>query len=250
MKINIHISTYIFLLISFLSGYFEYMYLFLITIFIHEYGHFLFGQLVGYKNTIINIYPFGGITQFNTDLNTPIYKEFISLIGGLIFQILFILVINKMYHFGYITNHVYIILNRINYLLISFNFMPILPLDGGKLFGIILDCFLPYKTSNIISIIISIIFTLIFLLSNISLFRIILSIFLIKSIALELINLKYKYNKFLFERYINKYNFKRIKFINSINCFKRDYNHFINNVYERKYLRNLFDKRGGSMLKY
>ena len=139
MKINIHISTYIFLLISFLSGYFEYMYLFLITIFIHEYGHFLFGLLVGYKNTIINIYPFGGITQFNTDLNTPIYKEFISLIGGLLFQIVFLILINKLFYFGYITNHVYIILSRINFILISFNFMPVLPLDGGRLLFLIIE---------------------------------------------------------------------------------------------------------------
>ena len=91
MKINIDISTYIFLLLSFLSGYFEYMYIFLLIIFIHECGHAIFGLLVGFYHPIINIYPFGGLTIFNEELNTSIYKEFISLIGGIIFQILFFL---------------------------------------------------------------------------------------------------------------------------------------------------------------
>ena len=250
MKINIHISTYIFLLIAFLSGYFEYMYLFLISIFVHEYGHFLFGLLVGYNNTIINIYPFGGITIFNTELNTPLYKEFISLIGGLIFQIIFMFLIYKLYNYGLITNHVYIIINRINFILISFNFMLITPLDGGRLLNIILQLFLPYKLSNIICIIVSSIFVIIFLISSISLFRILLCLFLIKNIIFEVINLENKYYSFLYERYINKYNFKRIVFINNINYFKRDCIHFINNVYERNYLSKLFDKRTENMLKY
>ena len=56
MKIKIHDSTYIFLLISFLSGYFEYVYLLLIIIFIHEMGHFLFGLFCGINVSCVIIY--------------------------------------------------------------------------------------------------------------------------------------------------------------------------------------------------
>ena len=69
MKVKIHTSTYIVLLFSFLSGYFEYMYLLLLTIFIHESGHYFFSSLVGFKYKEIIIYPFGGLTLYNEDLN-------------------------------------------------------------------------------------------------------------------------------------------------------------------------------------
>ena len=47
---------------------------------------------------------------------------------------------------------------------------------------------------------------------------------------------------FLFERYKNNYSFKKIKRINNLNKFKRDYYHIINGVTERKYLSKLFDR--------
>ena len=89
MKINIHITTYIFLLIAFFSGYFEYMYLLLLTIFIHESGHYFFATLVNFKYKEIIIYPFGGITLYNEDLNVNSNKELISLLGGIFFQLVF-----------------------------------------------------------------------------------------------------------------------------------------------------------------
>ena len=49
MKININNSTYICLLLSFLAVYFEYVYLFLITILIHECGHMIFAKIIGFK---------------------------------------------------------------------------------------------------------------------------------------------------------------------------------------------------------
>ena len=105
-----------------------------------------------------------------------------------------------------------------------------------------LDKIFSYKLSFKISIIISIIFTLIFLISKRTYLSLLLTIFLIKCIIIEINNLKYKYNKFVLERYLNNYNFKRIKIINNINNLKRDNYHIINNMLEKKYLRKLFDR--------
>ena len=58
MKVKIHESTYIFLLLAFLAGYFEYMYLFLLIIFVHESGHYFFSKIVHFKYAEIIIYPF------------------------------------------------------------------------------------------------------------------------------------------------------------------------------------------------
>ncbi len=243
MKVNVHDLTYIFLLLSFLSGYFEYMYLFLLIIFIHESGHYFFSKIIGFKYSEIIIYPFGGLTLYNEDLNVNTNKELFSLLGGIIFQLLFYLLVLRLFNLGYITIHVFNIIKRINFILISFNFMPILPLDGGKLINIMLDKIFSYKLSNIVSIIISIIFIIIFIIFDRSIFGIVLSIFLIKCIYLEIINIKYKFNKFILERYLNNYNFKKIRIVNSINKFKRDHIHIINNELESTFLNKLFDRK-------
>ena len=133
MKIKIHDSTYIFLLFSFLSGYFEYIYLLLIIIFIHEAGHYIFGMICNISIKNIVMYPFGGITILDCDLNISVKKELITLLGGIVFQLLFFLLICKLKSLGLITIRLFNIIKRINIILLSFNFLPILPLDGGKI---------------------------------------------------------------------------------------------------------------------
>lgn len=71
---------------------------------------------------------------------------------------------------------------------------------------------------------------------------ILLFVFLLKEIILEINNIDNKYMTFLFERYKNNYSFKKIKRINNLNKFKRDYYHIINGITERKYLSKLFDR--------
>ena len=242
MNIKIHSSTYVFLLISFLAGYFEYIFLLLLIIFTHESGHYIFSKIININPKEIIIYPFGGITIYEVDLNIKISKELIILLGGIIFQLIFLLLIINLYYYGYITYRVFSVIKRINYILISFNFLPILPLDGGRLLNLILDKVFCYKISNIITIIISFLFIILFIFIDISVFRILLGLFLIKSIYIEISNIDFKYNKFLIERYINNYSFKKTIRINNIKRFKRDYYHIINGVKEHDFLNKLFDR--------
>lgn len=243
MKVKIHFLTYIFILISFLSGYFEYIFLLLLIIFIHESGHYFFSKIVKIKNPYIIIYPFGGITILNEDLNIPLYKEFIALIGGVIFQLLFYYLIYYLYINNNVTYHVFYIIKRINCFLLCFNFLPIIPLDGGRLFNIILNTIFNYRLSNKISIVLSIISLIIYTLFNRTILTCILVIFLIKCIYFKINYLNIEYNKFLLERYINKYKFRKNKNIKNTNQFKRDYYHYINNVPESVILYKTFDRR-------
>lgn len=244
MKINIHNTTYIFLLISFLAGYFEYMYILLIVIFIHEAGHYVFSLLNKINISEITIYPFGGVTVLDCDLNVSIKKEFMCLVGGITFQILFFLFIKNLYNYNLITQHVYNINKEVNILLISFNFLPVLPLDGGKLLNLILDIILSYKLSHKMTIFISIIFSLIFLALTKTFLSLTLTIFLIYNIYEIYIQKEYRFNKFLIERYLKKYKFKKTKIINKIDKIKRDKYHIICNEFESEYLSKMFDNDG------
>lgn len=242
MKIEIHNITYITMLISFLSGYFQYIYILLLIIFIHEFGHFFISNLINIKANKIIIYPFGGLTIYDSDLNLNTNKELISLLGGITFQLLFYFLVVIIHNNNLMTHNVFNIIKRINIILISFNFLPILPLDGGRLLNILLDKIFPYKLSNKLTLIVSILFLGLFIMYKRTILSILLFAFLLKEIILEINNIDNKYMTFLFERYKNNYSFKKIKRINNLNKFKRDYYHIINGVTERKYLSKLFDR--------
>lgn len=242
MKIEIHNITYITMLISFLSGYFQYIYILLLIIFIHEFGHFFISNLINIKANKIIIYPFGGLTIYDSDLNLNTNKELVSLLGGITFQLLFYFLVVIIHNNNLMTHNVFNIIKRINIILISFNFLPILPLDGGRLLNILLDKIFPYKLSNKLTLIVSILFLGLFIIYKRTILSILLFVFLLKEIILEINNIDNKYMTFLFERYKNNYSFKKIKRINNLNKFKRDYYHIINGVTERKYLSKLFDR--------
>ena len=55
-------------------------------------------------------------------------------------------------------------------------------------------------------------------------------------------NISYYYNKFLLERYLNNYTFKKIKYITNIKDFYKDREHFINYISEKNYLKKYFHK--------
>ena len=54
-------------------------------------------KIVGLKVKKIVIYPFGGISYLNEILDIPLHKEIISLLGGIIFQTLFFILIYILY---------------------------------------------------------------------------------------------------------------------------------------------------------
>ncbi len=56
-------------------------------------------------------------------------------------------------------------------------------------------------------------------------------------------NRNYYYHKFLLERYLQYFRFTRIKYINNMEDFYRDREHFINYQNEKIYLKKYFDKR-------
>jgi len=145
-----------------LTGIFKRFYIFTILIFIHELGHFIAGVSFKWKVDKICIYPYGGCTKFDTLVNVSYLEEFIVLIMGPVFQIIFYLLIKN-----YISYNDYVILKNYNYAILFFNLLPIYPLDGGRLFNMLFSLVFPYKKSLYLSIYLSmIIFVFLFIYSK------------------------------------------------------------------------------------
>ena len=223
-KLNIHITTYLIILISFLAGYFEIVFLTILSIIIHELGHFLTASLLQLKVKEIRIFMFGGVTILDESLTIDIKKEIITLIMGPLTEIFFLLLIYTFYKNGYVSTKTWELLLNINILLLSFNLLPILPLDGGKLLNNILDLFFSYNLSHKITITISILTIPIILKYDNKIIAYLLILFLIIK-NIEEINIhKYKIIKLITERKLKYHKYKKTKKINNIKNIKRNKN--------------------------
>lgn len=136
-----------------------------------------------------------------------------------------------------------------HYNILIFNLLPIYPLDGGKLVNILLSRFLPFKRSLKMTFYISYAFIIILVIinyKNIYLNLIIMTFFLIYKLREEQGKINELYNKFLLERYLNKYTFTRSKIISNKENFYHNKRHLIkeNDKYylESEYLEKRFEK--------
>lgn len=238
-KIYIHPFFLLCVLIFILIGKFKFLLYFMLLITVHELGHILVSQIFKWNIDKIIILPFGGLTKFNEIINKPLIEEFLIAISGILFQMFFYIIIKDYINYKYF--------NIINYFILVFNLIPIYPLDGSKILNVIFNKLTSFKNSLLYTVIIS--YILIILLS-------IISIKINKLIVLVLIflfkesNKLYKdrnniFNKFLLERYLNDYKFKREKTIKNVNNMKKDYRHilYIDNKYltEKSFLKKMFD---------
>jgi len=223
-----------------LTGHFRNLFYFTLIIFVHELGHSIMGLLLKFKLKRIEIYPYGGCSKLEYDINIPLINEFLVLIAGPIFQILFLGIV---YYFKLdVPNYFY----TYNYFILIFNLLPIYPLDGGRLFHILLCFLVSYYNSlkNILYfsyfIFTVLFFYFVFFQKNLLIFLvfILLGIQIIKEIK----NIDYYFQKFLMERYMNSFSFSKLKKINKLVEMKRDYYHYFILNYEIIEEREMLNK--------
>ena len=146
---------------------------------------------------------------------------------GPLSQFIFYLILINIDYFNHYSN----IIKVYNYTILGFNLLPIYPLDGGKFLNIIISLKKSFKKSLLITLIISyitiVLFSIYFLFKDFSLNIIIIISFLIYKVNLEWNNKKYLMDKFLLERYLYKYKFKKRKYVNNTDEFMRNRSHLI-----------------------
>ena len=203
-------STYLLMLLGLLSGYIKNVFIILIIVLIHETGHVFFFYLFNIEIESIVIYPFGGVSKINKRIHERIYKDLFISLGGILFQLILFIIVYFLYKNGFIVSSTYHMFNTYNRSIIIFNLIPIIPLDGSKLFFALFTKFLSFRLSYILMVIVGIISLLLFILYN-WIFKIndmVIYVFLIVNLYLVFKDYKYVMNKFYLERimYDNYYN--------------------------------------------
>jgi len=226
-------------MLSAITGHFRSIIIFTIIILIHELGHFLAALSLRWNVKKIEIYPYGGCSKFDVDINIPIWEELIVLIMGPITQLIFIYLLQYFIDYNNM-----IMFDRYSRWILCFNLLPIFPLDGGKFVQLFLCRLTSYYQSCQITLYLSHFFLIslftCILIYNHNFILILILLVLFITLLKEIKQSSYYYQRFLLERYLNDYHFRRKKNIKDIKKMKRDTTHIISNILEKDYLKQYF----------
>ncbi|MCD7894842.1 MAG: hypothetical protein LUG60_14295 [Erysipelotrichaceae bacterium] len=141
-KIHIHYTTIIYIFISLIIKQFVFYLLALFLVLIHELAHYLMACYLNYAIDKIEILPFGAFLSLNDIYEHSMIEEACVIMAGPCTHLFIYLIIQW---FPLSIYHNYLLM--MNKLILLFNLLPIYPLDGGRLVGIILELFIDLKTA-------------------------------------------------------------------------------------------------------
>lgn len=155
MQIKINLSLFILIGLFYFTSQLEIYAIFMLFIIIHELGHLIVGILFGLKPNKLELMPLGISISFGLDTREYNYKirkgnllsikKIIIALAGPITNIIIALIyiMTDITSFG--IQREYIIYS--NLLISIFNFLPIYPLDGGRICKTMLHIFCGLKKS-------------------------------------------------------------------------------------------------------
>ena len=130
-------SILLLLAISFISGTFEMLFIFICSLLFHELGHIIFAYVFKVKIRKIGFKLYGICANFEME-GINLVKKIIIYLSGVLFNAIIIVVFSKT--FIYFKYSDFII--NCNKVLIVFNLLFVYPLDGFNIFNeIIASCF-------------------------------------------------------------------------------------------------------------
>lgn len=235
---KINLFTYLFLILSMLSGYFREMFIVFIILVIHELGHFFLMKFMDIKVNSITIYPYGGMIKSNMIINTNSLKVIFISLGGVLIQLLLWCIVFLIYKIDIINTFYYEVFFKYNFYIILFNLLPIYPLDGYKVLNSFLELFVSFKKSIYISFIINIIFLILFFL-YLYIYRVsnyLIIVFLLVNLFNYIREIKYIMNKFYVERIIYDLKYNGLISVNSKESMYKNRLNYICGVNEKNYL--------------
>ena len=143
--IHIHPVLLLFVIISILTGTFMEMMIIFTIVFIHEMGHYGMAKLYGWRIKRVMLWVFGGVMETEEHGNRPVKEEILVTLAGPIQHLFIFLCLFCMMKINALPGPVIEKALFYNKTILFFNLLTIWPLDGGKLFFILLSRLLPFR---------------------------------------------------------------------------------------------------------
>lgn len=205
-QIHIHPLLWIIIAIAIITASFQELLLVIVIVLIHELGHAAAASFFSWRIKNIILLPFGGVLETDEHGNRPMKEEFIVTVCGPAQHLWMIIVAFLLHESEMIGERIYTDFINYNFMILIFNCLPIIPLDGGKIVYLLFtkyDAFyIALKRSIILSFIILLIYcAIILIVFPFHLNGWLIAIFLFLSLHNEWKNRPYTWMRFLIERY-------------------------------------------------
>ncbi|MBM7613587.1 site-2 protease family protein [Alkaliphilus hydrothermalis] len=137
------------------------------VVLIHEIAHYKVGEYYGVNLTEIELFPFGGVVKIEDGLGLDPFKEMAISIAGPLSN--FILLVSGYFLGLYlpIKEDLLNIFLTANFMIFIFNLVPIIPLDGGRIFRAFLSYIWGMKKATSITVFIGKLLSIVMLLVGI-----------------------------------------------------------------------------------
>lgn len=198
------------MLASVITGHFVELITLFAIVFIHEWGHVAAAKWLGVNVASVQLLPFGGVAVMEDTTFLSAGREMLIALAGPLQNGLLISLAWLLHVCGLWDGPFYEYFVQGNILIALFNLLPVLPLDGGKIFQSLFSIILPYHLALVCSLRISLLFSLIiigyalspFLLQTgvLQLNLLLIGLFLLYSNYVDYRNIPYRFMRFLMNR--------------------------------------------------
>ncbi|WP_055105542.1 M50 family metallopeptidase [Paenibacillus ihumii] len=210
IAISFHPFFVLVMLASVITGHFLELLTLFAIVFIHEWGHIAAAKWFGVQVNSVQMLPFGGVAVMEDTAYLNAGREMAIALAGPLQNGLLIGCAWLLHAAGLWDGPFYEYFVQGNILIALFNLLPVLPLDGGKIFQSICSIAFPYHLALVWSLRISLLFSL--LLIGYALFPLLLpggtlqlnllmiGLFLLYSNYVDYRNIPYRFLRFLMNR--------------------------------------------------
>ena len=154
--LQIHWLTFAYVFFCFSSSaYFGWMMICALTcVTLHEFGHVYVAQKLNIKTGDIVIFPFGGVAALDLSSFRNAYSSFtefaITIAGPMVNAVLALFFLPLA---AITENKILLTIASVNVALFVFNFLPLFPMDGGRMLRALLYCFVgDFKKSTLYAV--------------------------------------------------------------------------------------------------
>ncbi|WP_379159821.1 M50 family metallopeptidase [Paenibacillus sp. sgz5001063] len=144
IELSLHPLFVLIMLLSVITGQFLELLTLFTIVFIHELGHVCAALLCGVGVKSVQLLPFGGVAVMEDHGRLNATREIGIAAAGPLQNLVLILMAYGLQQTGYGNSGFLTYFIQANAIIAMFNLLPVLPLDGGKIFQATLSLLLPY----------------------------------------------------------------------------------------------------------
>lgn len=244
MSFKVSIWWYLFFILSLIADNLKTWLILFTMLLIHELGHIMAAQKLGYQVSKLTIYPFGCGAEIEHIDHGSTFEEMVIILCGIGTHLFYPLCFVMMQKAGLISEAYQNYLIHLNAAIMYFNLLPIYPLDGGRLMDCLLQRVGTYRIGRLLTFTISFLVLTYLLLTINNLGAVMAVSFLFVQVSISFIDKKKDYHDFMLYRYLYPKD-KPIKIHSQFELYRNYFSIFKKDkklISEQEWLHQMFNR--------